>query len=117
MSASEIIYKNLKGLFNDEIYPLIRPESSNKTDSYLTYQILNTTPTNSIDGYLGYELAFVQLDIYSFDYDDTEKLTNQTIEILTNNLNPFHYENRKYFYEEDTKLYRQLIECHIWQQN
>ena len=113
MKASTLIYKNLYSLFDSHIYPLIKPESS-KTDSYLVYTIINTNPESTLDGYTGHEMAYIQLDIYTKSYDTCEDLTNKTIEIL-NNLNPFYYEGRQYLYENDTKLYRQSLDCHLWQ--
>lgn len=116
MKASEEIYGNLKGLFGTNIYPLVRPDSE-KGLPYLVYTVLNTNATNVIMGYTGHEMAYMQLDIYHGDYESCENITNQVIEILNNNVKPFHYDSRKYMYEDDAKLYRQSIECHIWQTN
>ena len=114
MKVSEVIYSNLGNLFNGSVYPLVKPESE-KANPYLVYTVLNTNPENVIDGFTGYEMAYIQLDIYSTDYDDCEDLTNQVIQTLKNNLNVFYYEGRQYLHEDDTGLYRQLIECHLWQ--
>lgn len=116
MKASQIIYTNLEHLFNGCIYPLVRPESE-KGSPYLVYTILNTNPENVIDGYVGHEMAYLQLDIYATDYDECEDLTNTVINTLDEVVKPFHYENRRYLYEDDTKLFRQIIECHLWQTN
>ena len=116
MKASEIIYSNLNSLFNGCIYPLVRPESE-KTNPFLVYTILNTNPEGFIDGYSGHEMAYVKLDIYSESYDSCEYLTNSVIDTLDKNIQPFFYEDRRYLYEDDTKLFRQIITCHLWQNN
>lgn len=114
MKASEVIYSNLSTLFDSKVYPLVRTEGEKGTP-YLVYTVLNANATNVIAGYTGREMAYLQLDVYSYSYDECENLTNQVIKTLGVNVQPFHYENRKYLYESDTKLYRQSIECHIWQ--
>ncbi len=116
MKASEVIYGNLKVLFNDDIWPMVRPEGL-KGAPYLVYTVLNTNAKNVIAGYTGHEMAYVQLDVYCDNYNACEDLTNQMIEILNNNVKPFYYDSRRYMYEDDAKLYRQSIECHIWQTN
>lgn len=116
MKASEVIYSNLSLLFNQKVYPLVRP-STEKGTPYLVYTVLNTNATNVVSGYTGRELAYMQLDVYHDNYDGCEDLTNQMIEVLSNNVKPFHYDSRRYMYEDDAKLYRQSIECHIWQTN
>ena len=114
MKASEIIYTNLNDLFNGCIYPLVRPESES-VNPFMVYRILNTNPENFIQGYSGDELAYIQLDIYAEDYDSCEDLTNTVIETLNTVIKPFHYENRQYLYEDETKLFRQIMTCHLWQ--
>lgn len=114
MKVSEVLFTNLGRLFNSNVYPLIKPESE-KGLPYLVYTVLNANPENTLDGYTGYEMAYIQLDIYALDYDTCEDLTNNTLETLNTNLKPFHYENRRYLYENDTGLYRQSIECYLWQ--
>lgn len=116
MKASEIIYSNLEALFNGSIYPLVRPDSE-KNYPYLVYTVLNTNPEGFIDGYSGNEMAYIQLDIYSYSYDEAEDLTNIVINTLNEKVKPFFYENRQYLYEDDTKLFRQSLECHLWQTN
>ncbi len=116
MKASEVIYSNLSALFNNNVWPLVRPEGE-KTLPYLVYTVLNTNATNVISGYTGREMAYLQLDVYCDSYDACEDLTNQMIATLKTNIQPFHYDSRKYMYEDDAKLYRQSIECHIWQTN
>lgn len=114
MKASEVIYSNLNALFNQKVYPLVRPLSE-KGLPYLVYTVLNANATNVILGYTGREMAYLQLDVYHDNYDGCEDITNQMIEMLSNNIKPFHYDSRRYMYEDDAKLYRQSIECHIWQ--
>lgn len=116
MKVSEILYSNLKSIFNNNVYPLVKPESK-KGLPFLIYTVLNTNTENTLDGYTGYEMAYIQIDVYAKDYDSCEDLTNLTIETLNNNIKPFHYENRRYLYEDETKLFRQTIECHLWQSN
>ena len=116
MKASEIIYSNLNPLFDSNVWPLVRPAGETGTP-YLVYTIMNANATNVISGYTGRELAYLQLDVYCDSYDACEDLTNQMIEILKTNIKPFHYESRKYMHEDDAKLFRQSIECHIWQTN
>ena len=116
MKASEVIYSNLNPLFDSKVWPLVRPEGETGTP-YLVYTIMNANATNVISGYTGRELAYLQLDVYHNNYDDCEDLTNQMIELLNNHVKPFHYDSRRYMYEDDAKLYRQSIECHIWQTN
>lgn len=114
MKASETIYSNLNELFDGMVFPLIRPETINGTP-YLIYTLLNTNPTNVVAGYTGRELAYVQIDIYTYDYDSCEYLTSQVLDILNREVQPFYYDNRKYSHENDTQLFRQSVECHIWQ--
>ncbi|MGP5406099.1 hypothetical protein ACTXLW_00635 [Psychrobacter celer] len=116
MKASEIIYSNLSALFDNQVWPLVRPEGEKGTP-YLVYTVLNANATNVIQGYTGREMAYLQLDVYSDSYDACEDLTNQMIETLKTTIQPFHYDSRKYMHEDDAKLYRQSIECHIWQTN
>ncbi len=116
MKASEVIYSNLSALFENKVYPLVRPDSE-KGLPYLVYTVLNTNATNVIMGYTGREMAYLQLDVYHSDYDGCEDKTNAMLEILNNNVKPFHYDSRRYMYEDDAKLFRQSIECHIWQTN
>lgn len=113
MKAGEIIYSNLSTLFNEKVYPLVRP-SGEKGLPYLVYTVLNANATNVIDGYTGRELAYLQLDVYHDNYDGAEDTANAMIQILSDNVKPFHYDNRKYLYD-DAGLHRQSIECHIWQ--
>ncbi len=114
MKASEIIYSNLSDLFANQVWPLVRPDSE-KGLPYLVYTVLNTNATNVLAGYTGREMAYMQLDVYSDSYDACEDITNQMLEILNNNVTPFHYDSRRYMHEDDAGLYRQSIECHIWQ--
>lgn len=116
MKASAVIYGVLESLFDGRIYPLVRPEYE-KTNPFMVYRVLNTNPEGFIQGYSGHEMAYIQLDIYSEDYDSCEDLTNTVIETLNTEVKPFYYENRQYLYEDDTKLFRQLITCHVWQTN
>lgn len=116
MKASEVIYSTLGVLFDNKIYPLVRPEGETGTP-YLVYTVLNANALNVIAGYTGRELAYLQLDVYHHDYDDGEDITNQMIQTLKDNLKPFYYDSRKYLHDEDAGLYRQSIECHIWQTN
>lgn len=116
MKASEVIYSVLGAFFDDKVYPLVRPEGETGTP-YLVYTVLNTNATNVIAGYTGRELAYMQLDVYHNDYDDCEDTTNQMINILKDNVKPFYYDSRKYLHDEKSGLYRQSIECHIWQTN
>lgn len=116
MKASEIIYSQLGAMFGHNVWPLVRPEGQTGTP-YLVYTVLNANATNVISGYTGREMAYLQLDVYCDSYDACEDLTNQMINVLNKNIKPFHYDNRKYMYEGDAKLYRQSIECHIWQTN
>ena len=118
MKASEQIYSNLKDMFLGNVYPLVNPESEEDiTYPYLVYTVINTNPEVSIDGYLGYEMTYIQLDIYSKNYDTTEEITKSVIDTLDQNIKPFHYEGRNYFYESEDQLFRQSIECHIWHKN
>ena len=114
MKASEVIYSNLKVLFDNKVYPLVRPNSE-KGLPYLVYTVLNANAINVVSGYTGRELVYVQIDIYSDSYDECEALTNKAIQTLSSNIKPFYYDSRRYMYEDDAKLYRQSIECHIWQ--
>lgn len=116
MKSSEKIYKTLDGLFNSCIYPLVRPESE-RTNPFMVYRILNTNPENFVGGYSGEELAYIQIDVYTEDYDSCEAFTTRTIDILNEQAKPFFYEGRKYLYEDDTKLFRQSIECYLFQNN
>ena len=116
MKASEVIYSNLRALFENKVYPLVRPDSE-KGLPYLVYTVLNTNATNVITGYTGREMAYLQLDVYHSNYDGCEDKTNEVLEILKSNVQPFHYDSRRYMYEDDAKLFRQSIECHIWQTN
>lgn len=116
MKASEVIYSNLSALFEKKVYPLVRPDSE-KGLPYLVYTVINTNATNVIMGYTGREMAYLQLDVYHSNYDGCEDITNEMIEILKNNVQPFHYDSRRYMYEDDAKLFRESIECHIWQTN
>lgn len=92
MKASEVIYSNLSTLFENKVYPLVRPESE-KGLPYLVYTVLNTNATNVIMGYTGREMAYLQLDVYHSNYDGCEDITNEMIEILKNNVQPFHYDS------------------------
>ena len=114
MKASEIIYSNLAALFDSKVYPMVRPDSE-KGLPYLVYTVLNANSINVVSGYTGRELVYLQLDIYHTSYDACEDLTNQVIQVLNDNVKPFYYDSRRYMYEDDAKLYRQSIECHIWQ--
>ena len=114
MKASEVIYSNLGAMFDNNVWPLVRPDSESGTP-YLVYTIMNANATNVIGGYTGREMAYLQLDVYHDSYDGCEDLTNTMISALKNNVKPFHYDSRRYMYEDDAKLYRQSIECHIWQ--
>ncbi|MFK3915766.1 hypothetical protein [Psychrobacter sp. NPDC078501] len=116
MKASEVIYSTLGVLFENKVYPLVRPEGEKGTP-YLVYTVLNANGTNVIAGYTGRELAYLQLDVYDDDYDDCEDTTNQMLKILKDTVKPFHYDSRKYMHDEDADLYRQSVECHIWQTN
>lgn len=114
MKASEVIYSNLNALFKQKVYPLVRPLSE-KGLPYLVYTVLNANALNAVSGYFGRELVYLQLDVYHDNYDGCEDITNQMIQILNENVKPFYYDSRRYMYEDDAKLYRQSIECHIWQ--
>ncbi|WP_201555784.1 hypothetical protein [Psychrobacter sp. 72-O-c] len=116
MKASETIYSTLSVLFNSNVWPLVRPEGEKGTP-YLVYTVMNANATNVIAGYTGRELAYMQLDVYHNDYDSCEDITNQMIKILKDTVKPFYYDSRKYLHDEDAGLYRQSIECHIWQTN
>lgn len=116
MKASEVIYSNLGPLFDSNVWPLVRPEGE-KGLPYLVYTVLNTNATNVISGYTGREMAYLQLDVYHNNYDGCEDTTNEMIRVLNQNVKPFHYDSRRYIYDEEGKLYRQSIECHIWQTN
>lgn len=116
MKASEIMYSNLQSLFEGKVYPLVRPDSE-KGSPYLVYTVLNTNPETFIDGYSGDELAYLQIDIYSDSYDVCEAMTVRVIDLLDKKAQPFYYEGRRYLYEDDTKLFRQSLECHLWQTN
>ncbi len=113
MKAGETIYSNLSALFDENVYPLVRPKGE-KGLPYLVYTVLNANATNVVDGYTGREMAYLQLDVYHNNYDGCEDITNEMIRTLNENVKPFHYDNRKYLYD-DAGLYRQSIDCHIWQ--
>lgn len=112
MNASEKIYSLLSGLVDGRVYPLFVPESAPTADSYIVYQIINTTPDNTLDGVTGHEWVRVQIDVYHDDYDEMLSLSARAIGRL-DGISPSNYLGVQHQF--DAGQYRAIIEYEFWQ--
>lgn len=114
MTASERIYSLLANLVGGRCYPLFVPESEKSPPPYIVYNIISNIPDNVLDGITGHEWVWMQIDVYTINYDDTISLSAQVVKAL-NTIQPSIYGGTTYLYDDEAKLYRGLIEYEFWQ--
>lgn len=79
---------------------------------YITYAIVGGHTENYVDGPPGTAQIRVQLDCWSLDSAQCEQLKEAVIDALKNNGQQAGIEQDDF--EEDTQLYRWLIEFYFW---
>lgn len=114
MNASAIIYTQLADLVDGKCYPLIIPESEPSNQPYIVYQIISTEPDNTLDGITGHEWVTAQIDVYHSDYDACLSLTAKAINQL-DQIKPSTYHGTQYLRDEESGLFRGLVEYSFWQ--
>lgn len=114
MNVGERLFPIIGSLVNDEIYPLIRPETAKGKPPYIIYTPISSQSENSLDGFLGHEYAQIQIDIYHSDYDELDRLTHQVIKAINDNITPSEFLGRQHLYDDDSELFRQSLDYQFW---
>ncbi|WP_419767243.1 DUF3168 domain-containing protein [Arcobacter sp.] len=100
---------DISNLIGENIYPKVMPQGCSKPA--IVYTIVNDEDIQSLQGEVSYEDVAIQLDCYSFKYGEAFELKVAVKKALYEFKHyPYDLVSRDMPYEDDTKLYRQMIE-------
>jgi hypothetical protein len=105
------IYNHLKEQVvgvDGRVYPLIMPQNCLKPA--LVYTVVNSRDHIELSGCMGGREVLVQIDIYAPKYIDMKNVMEETKKTLHNFKYPPMSLISRDLFEEDTELYRGLIE-------
>lgn len=115
MIAGQLLYGLLGPLVDNQIYPMVVPDSAIKKTPYIVYQVISAQPQNTLSGTTGHEWVRVQIDVYHKSYDAAVQLAHDVVHAIDSNVQLSIYDGTQQLYEHDEQLFRQSIDYEFWQ--
>lgn len=115
MIAGEQLCQVLDHLVSGRVYAMIASGGVEKTPPYIVFQTISTTPEDSLDGFTGHEWAHMQIDVYHNTLFEATLLANRVVSSINNQIKPSVYDGSQQLRDDDTGLYRILIDYEFWQ--
>lgn len=105
------LFSHISPLIGGNIFPIIAPEKVQTP--FAVYTIVNDKDLISLQGENYANKTRIQIDLYGKSYSEVK----ETLAVVKNSLYEFEYKvyglNSRDLYEEQTGLFRQLIEFYI----
>lgn len=108
MSIQTILFSILKGIVNNQVYPMVAPQ--NIKPPYIVYQRIGIFDTQTTEGTQSLDLARFQITLYSASYSQSVILCEDIkAEMNEKYLLLMHTED----YENDTKFFCQILDYQL----
>jgi hypothetical protein len=115
MAVEEDFYTVLRTVA-DRVYPIIMPQ--NTTLDAITYQVIDSVPENSLDGYAGLKNSRIQVDVWSATYAGSKALAKRVHNVINeSDVITAIMISENELYETETQDYRVSMDFSVWHQH